>query len=191
MLKGKKNKVKQNKSVEVKVKVPVTSTSFMSLILIGLITLVGYSGYLGVSSVWKFTHPKFNISLDAFKSLGYIAKGVTVPPIAGPTYSGGTAPQESQVQTYLQSVAVFKSEFRADFPNSKLLGISDNEVLNIGWSFCEEKQKAIDANGEFSKTEIITAYQSKFVLKYPGIKGLSDYLDGIAQRAFDNLCGGM
>ena len=191
MLKKKKIKSKESKSVEVKVKVPITSVSLMSLILIGLITLIGYAGYLGVNSIWKFSHPKFNVSVDAFKSLGYIAKGVTIPPIASPTYADGTAPQDSQVQAYLQSVASFKSSFRESFPNSKLLNISDNEVLNIGWSFCKEKQKAVDANVDFSKDEIIQSYQSKFVLKYPNISGLSGYLDGIAQNAFDNLCGGV
>jgi hypothetical protein len=29
------------------------------------------------------------------------------------------------------------------------------------------------------------------VLRYPGIQGLGVYLDAIAQRAFDQLCGGI
>ena len=44
--------------------------------------------------------------------------------------------------------------------------------------------------GEFSRAEIIKAFQAKFVLRYPRVKGLDIYLDGVGQAAFDHLCGG-
>lgn len=180
---------KPSKSVEVKVKVPVTRSSFMVLLLAGLIALIGYSGYLGVSSMWKFTHPQFNVSLDALQSLKYIANGVNIPPIAGPTFADGTAPTESATATYTQKVKEFKIEFRDQFPGSKLLNISDNEILNIGWSFCKAKQESIAKNGDYSRTDIINAHQAKFILKYPRISGLDVYLSGVGNRAFDYLCG--
>lgn len=189
MRKNAKKKAKENKSIEVKVNVHFSKTSFMSLILVGLIGLIGYSGYLGVNSLWKFTHPQFNISLDSFKSLEYIAKGLNIPPISGPNFLTGPAPAETAKTAYLQSIAEYKNEFRTQYPNSRLLGIPDNDLLNIGWSMCTAKQEAITKNGSFSKDEIIAAYQAKFVLKYPGVAGLEVYLNGIAQRAFDNLCG--
>jgi hypothetical protein len=178
---------KQSKSVEVKV--PVTGTSFMVLLLSGLIALIGYSGYLGVNSIWKFTHPQFNVSLDALQSLKYIANGVAIPPIAGPAYEDGIAPTESATVTYIQKVKEFKIEFREQFPGSKLLNISDNEFLNIGWSFCKAKQEALDKDGDYSRTDIIDAHQAKFILKYPRIPGLDVYLSGVGNRAFDFLCG--
>ncbi len=38
-------------SKSVQVKVPLTGASFMSVLLICLLTLIGYSGYLGVKSI--------------------------------------------------------------------------------------------------------------------------------------------
>lgn len=187
-IKPPKNK-KQSKSVEVKVKVPVTGSSFMVLLLAGLISLIGYSGYLGVNSIWKFTHPQFNVSLDALQSLKYIANGVNIPPIAGPSYEDGVPPTESATATYIQKVKEFNIEFRDQFPGSKLLNITDNEFLNIGWSFCKAKQEAIAKNGDYSRTDIINAHQAKFILKYPRIAGLDVYLNGVGNRAFDHLCG--
>ncbi len=182
-------KNKENKSIEVKVNVHFTKSSFMSILLVGLIGLTGYSGYLGVNSLWKFTHPQFSVSLDSLKSLGYIAKGLNIPAISDPNFNLGTAPEETAKTAYLQSIAEYKTEFRNKYPTSRLLGIPDNDLLNIGWSMCTAKKDAITKNGTFSKDEIISAYQSKFVLKYPGVPGLGDYLGGIAQRAFDHLCG--
>jgi hypothetical protein len=187
--KKKLKKAKETKSIEVKVDVHFTKTSFMSILLVALIGLMGYSGYLGVNSLWKFTHPQFNVSLDSFKSLGYIAKGLSIPPISGPNFLTGPAPEETAKTNYLQAISNYKTEFRTKYPNSPLLAIPDNDLLNIGWSMCTAKKDAITKNGKFSKEEIISAYQSKFVLKYPGISGLGEFLGGIAQRAFDNLCG--
>ena len=76
--KNKKEKNKQPKNskvVDVKIKIPLTTVSITSFFLIGLLTLIGYSGYLAVNSIWKFTHPQINVSLDALKSLKYIAEG--------------------------------------------------------------------------------------------------------------------
>ena len=185
-----KNSTKNNKSIEVKVNVHLSKASFMSFVLIVLIGLVGYSGYLGVSSLWKFTHPKFVVSLDSLKSLEYVAKGLSIPPISAPNFSYGNGPDEAAKTSYLQSVEEFKKEFRIKFPNSKLLQIPDNDVLNIGWSICTAKNQAISKSGNFSKEEIINAYQSKFVLKYLNVAGLDTYIDGIAKKAFDKLCGG-
>lgn len=181
-----KNK-KPSKSVEVKV--PITGSSLMVLLLAGLIALIGYSGYLGVNSIWKFTHPQFNVSLDSLQSLKYIANGVNIPPIAGPTFEDGVPPTESATATYIQKVKEFKIEFRDQFPGSKLLNISDNEILNIGWSFCKAKQESIAKNGDYSRTDIIDAHQAKFILKYPRISGLDVYLSGVGNKAFDHLCG--
>lgn len=178
---------KPSKSVEVKI--PVTGTSFMVLLLAGLISLIGYSGYLGVNSIWKFTHPQFNVSLDALQSLKYIANGVSIPPIAGPTFENGVAPTESATATYIQKVNEFKIEYRDLFPGSKLLNISNNDVLNLGWSFCKAKQESVAKNGDYSRDDIINAHQAKFILKYPRISGLDVYLSGIGNRAFDHLCG--
>lgn len=184
-----KKLAKENKSIEVKVNVNFTKTTFMSIVLAGLIGLMGYSGYLGMNSLWKFTHPKINVSLDAFKSIAYIAKGISIPPISAPNFISGTGPQETGKTAYLQAITQYKDEFRAKYPNSPLLSILDNDVLNIGWSICTAKKDAIAKDGTYSKEEIVAAYQSKFVLKYPKVQGLGEYLDGIAQRAFDNLCG--
>lgn len=190
VLKSKKKSPTATKSIEMKVKVPLTSTAFMSLILIGLLTLVGYSGYLAVSSVWKFTHPQFNFSLDSFRSLEYIAKNISIPPIPGPSFINGEGPEDSAKSEYLQAVSEYETEFRTKFPQSELLYITDNELLNIGWSICKAKKQAIAESGDYSKPEIINDFQAKFVLRYPKIEGLGIYLDAVGQRALDKLCGG-
>lgn len=180
-----------SKSIEVKLSLPVTKVSIMSLLLAGLLTLMGYAGYLGVNSVWKFTHPQFNVSFDALRSLDYIARGVSVPPIPGPLFDSPDAPSDIAKANYLKAITEYEVEFRALFPQSKLLNISDNELFNIGNAFCTAKKEEISKTGDFSKEEIVRAFQAKYVLRYPGIEGLGIYLDAIAQRAFDQLCGGI
>jgi len=179
------------KSIEVKVRLPLTKVSLMSLLLAGLLTLIGYAGYLGVNSIWKFTHPQFNVSLDALKSLDYIARGVSIPPIPGPLFNTPDAPTSEAKTNYLKAVNEYEVEFRTQFPQSKLLNLSDNELFNIGTAFCSAKKEAIEKSGDFSREEIVKTFQAKFVLRYPGIEGLGVYLDAIAQRAFDQLCGGI
>lgn len=183
-------KAKESKSVEVKVSLPITKVSMMSLLLVGLLTLIGYAGYLGVNSVWKFTHPQVNVSLDALKSLGYIARQVSIPAIQGPYINNPNAPNDTAKASYLKAITEYEVEFRTTYPQSKLLNISDNELFNIGDAICTAKKDAIAKSGEFSREEIINAFQAKFVLRYPRIEGLGIYLDAIGQRAFDHLCGG-
>ena len=162
----------------------------MSLLLVGLLTLIGYAGYLGVNSVWKFTHPQVNVSLDALKSLGYIARQVSIPAIQGPYINNPNAPNDTAKASYLKAITEYEVEFRTNYPQSKLLNISDNELFNIGDAICTAKKDSIAKSGEFSREEIINAFQAKFVLRYPRIEGLGIYLDAIGQRAFDHLCGG-
>lgn len=188
MLKRNK-KAKPDKSVEVKVDVPVSKSGFMAIVLVLLISLIGYSGYLGVTSIWKFTHPQFNISLDAFKSLPYIAKGVKIPPIAGPTVAEGFNIPEEKTSQYLQTINQFKNEFRQKHTDSKLLAIPDTDILNIGWSLCKSKESEIAKKGTFNKSEAILALKARYILKYWQIDGLSEFLDGVANSAFQNLCG--
>jgi hypothetical protein len=183
-------KVKESKSIDVKISLPITKVSFMSLVLVGLLTLVGYAGYLGVNSVWKFTHPQFNVSLDSFKSLGYIARGVGVPPIPGPNFINNVAPQDSDKANYLKAMSDFKVDFRTQFPQSRLLEISDNELLNIGWAFCTAKADSIAQSGDYSREDILETFESRFVLRYPGIEGLGIFLSAVAQNSFDQLCRG-
>ena len=191
MLNFKKSKNRATKSVELKVKVPLTGTFFMSILLVLLMAAVGYSGYLGVNSIWKFTHPKFSFSVDSVKSLRYIAKGIEIPPLPGPDFSTGNAPQETATVTYLQKVSEFKSQFRSKYPDSKLLDLSDNEILNIGWEICKAKNTfTSNGNGKYSKPEIISGFQAKFILRYPTIKGLNDFVAGVGNQALDTLCGG-
>lgn len=180
-----------SKSIEVKVRLPLTKVSLTSLLLAGLLTLMGYAGYLGVNSIWKFTHPQFNVSLDALKSLDYIARGVSIPPIPGPLFNTPDAPTSEAKTNYLKAVNEYEVEFRTQFPQSKLLNLSDNELFNIGTAFCSAKKEAIGKSENFSREEIVRTFQAKYVLRYPGIEGLGVYLDGIAQRAFDQLCGGI
>lgn len=188
MRKKNAKKEKESKSIEVKISLPITKVSLMSLFLVGLLTLVGYSGYLGVSSIWKFTHPQFNVSFDALKSLDYIARGVSIPPIPGPLFNTPDAPNDAAKANYIKAINEYEVEFRNQFPQSKLLNLSDNELFNIGSAFCSAKKEAIKKTGNYSREEIVETFQAKFVLRYPGIEGLGVYLDAVAQRAFDQLC---
>jgi hypothetical protein len=182
---------KSSNSIEVKVKLPITKVSVMSLVLAGLLTLMGYAGYLGVNSIWKFTHPQFNVSFDALKSLDYIARGISIPAIQGPYINNPDAPSDSAKANYLKAITEYEVEFRTQYPQSKLLNISDNELFNIGNAFCTAKKDAIAKTGDYSREEIVKAFQAKYVLRYPGIEGLGIYLDAVGQRAFDQLCGGI
>ena len=182
---------KSSNSIEVKVKLPITKVSIMSLVLAGLLTLMGYAGYLGVNSIWKFTHPQFNVSFDALKSLDYIARGISIPAIQGPYINNPDAPSDSAKANYLKAITEYEVEFRTQYPQSKLLNISDNELFNIGNAFCTAKKEAIAKSGDYSREEIVKAFQAKYVLRYPGIEGLGIYLDAVGQRAFDQLCGGI
>jgi hypothetical protein len=184
-------KVKESTSIEVKISLPITKVSLMSLFLVGLLTLVGYAGYLGVNSIWKFTHPQFNVSLDSLKSLEYIARNASVPPIPGPLFNTPDAPTIEAKANYIKAINEYEVEFRSQFPQSKLLNLSDNELFNIGTAFCSAKKQAIEKSGDFSREEIVKTFQAKYVLRYPGIEGLGVYLDAIAQRAFDQLCKDM
>ena len=182
---------KSSNSIEVKVKLPITKVSVMSLVLAGLLTLMGYAGYLGVNSIWKFTHPQFNVSFDALKSLDYIARGISIPAIQGPYINNPDAPSDSAKANYLKAIIEYEVEFRTQYPQSKLLNISDNELFNIGNAFCTAKKDAIAKTGDYSREEIVKAFQAKYVLRYPGIEGLGIYLDAVGQRAFEQLCGGI
>jgi hypothetical protein len=179
---------KVSNSIEVKVRLPLTNVSIMSVLLAALLTLVGYAGYLGVNSIWKFTHPQFNVSLDSLRALPYIASGTEIPPFPILPFPADRTPTTSVQVAYLQAVGEFKEEFRRDFPKSRLLNISDNEFLNMGVAFCETKNESITKTGKFAVEEIISAYQAKFVLRYPGMNGLDQFIAGIGQRALDNLC---
>jgi hypothetical protein len=181
---------KGSNSIEVKVKLPVTKVSIMSLLLAGLLTLMGYAGYLGVNSIWKFTHPQFNVSLDALKSIGYIADKASLPSFPKPTFNNPGDPGSTEQGNYMKAISEFKIEFRTQFPGSQLLNISDNELFNIGSAFCKAKEEEKAKSGEFPREEIVKAFQAKFVLRYPTVKGLDIYLNGIGQAAFDHLCGG-
>lgn len=186
----KKSAKKNQKSVEINVGVPVTKTSFMTLVVILLLSLMGYAGYLGANSIWKFTHPQLNISLDSLKSLGYIAKGAAIPPIAGPTFSDGFNLPEEKTGGYLQAIGDFKNEFRTKHPDSKLLQIPDTDLLNLGWSLCKAKAAEFSKTGAFDEKAAILAMKAKFILRYWQIDGLSEFLDGVGSRALQNLCGG-
>jgi hypothetical protein len=186
----KQKKMASSKTVEVKV--PLTSTSFMAILLAGLLSLMVYGSYLGVKSIWNFTHPKFEISADAFRILPILIKGQFPGVIPTPTFDGADTPPDATAQmTYLQEVTKFKGEFRKDFPTSKLLSISANDLLNMGWSFCKAKEKSVADTGEFSRDEIIEAHKAKFVVPYLLVGGLDVFIDGIGNRAFDHLCGGI
>ena len=182
---------KNSNTIEVKVRLPITKVSIMSLVLAGLLTLMGYAGYLGVNSIWKFTHPQFNVSFDALKSLDYIARGISIPAIQGPYINNPDAPSDSAKANYLKAITEYEVEFRTQYPQSKLLNISDNELFNIGNAFCTAKKDAIAKTGDYSREEIVKAFQAKYVLRYPGIEGLGIYLDAVGQRAFEQLCGGI
>ena len=188
MLKKKKLKPASTKPVQVKVKIPVTTVSITSILLIGLLSGIGYSGYLGVKSLWNFTHPQFSVSLDSFRALAYIAKGTEIPPLSLPTFPVDKAPDINTQTAYRAVIKEFRNEFRIKYPKSGLLNISDNELINMGWAFCEVKDESIAKDGKFDREAIISAFQSKYVLRYPGMNGLGVYIDGVGQRAFDYLC---
>jgi hypothetical protein len=188
VLKIKKTKNSSTKPVQVKVRIPVTTVSITTILLIGLLSGIGYSGYLGVKSLWNFTHPQFNVSLDTFRALAYVAKGTEIPPLSLPTFPVDEAPDINTQAAYLAVISEFKKEFRIMYPKSGLLNISDNELINMGWAFCEVKAEAIEKDGKFDRDDIISAFQSKYVLRYPGMNGLGIYIDGVGQRAFDYLC---
>jgi len=177
-------------SIEVKVRLPITKVTMTSLLLIGLLTLIGYSGYLGVNSIWKFTHPQFNVSLDSLKSLPYIAKGASIPVIPRPLLNKPEDPTQTEQINFFRAVSEYKTEFRAEYPESKLLKIPDSDLLNMGVAFCAAKDEAKSDSGDYSQEEIIKAFQAKYVLKYPLIKEFGIFLDEIGQRAFEFLCGG-
>lgn len=177
-------------SIEVKVRLPITKVTMTSLLLVGLLTLMGYSGYLAVNSIWKFTHPQFNVSLDSLKSLSYIAKGASIPVIPRPLFSNPDDPTQAEQINYFKSLSEYKAEFRVQYPESKLLKIPDSDLLNIGAAFCNAKEELKSKSGNYSQEEIIKSFQAKYVLKYPLIKELGIYLDEIGQRAFEFLCGG-
>ena len=181
---------KTSNSIDVEVRLPVTKVSVMSLVLAGLLALMGYAGYLGVNSIWKFTHPQFNVSFDALKSLDYIARGIPAPAIPGPYINNPDAPSDTAKANYLKAITEYEVEFRAEYPKSRLLNISDNELFNIGDAFCTAKKDSIAKSGDYSREEIVKDFQAKFVLRYPGIEGLGIYLDAVGLRAFDHLCGG-
>jgi len=183
-----KKKPEDVKMVQVKIKIPITTVSITSVLLVGLLTVVGYAGYLGVNSIWKFTHPKINVSFDSLRALPYIASGAALPSFPTLPFPVDRTPTSTDQEAYLNSISEFKGEFRIDFPKSGLLNISNSEFLNIGAAFCETKNDLITKTGEFNPEEIILAYQSKFVLRYPGMKGLDQFLAGVGQRALDNLC---
>lgn len=192
MLKEKDQK-KQKKSLEVEFeipKVPVTKFSLMSLTLVLTLSLIFFSGYLGVKSIWNFTHPKFNISLDTFKALGYIASGNPVPPISFPSFPDGTGPTDLAKSEFLNAASSFKTEFRNKFPKSRLAQLPDNVLLGIAWSFCQTKDTAIAKTGEFDTQEIINAHQAKLLFRYPFVAGLNEFVDGIGKKALETLCKG-
>lgn len=182
--------VQPSNSIEVKVRLPITKVTMTSLLLIGLLTLIGYSGYLGVNSIWKFTHPQFNVSLDSLKSLPYIAKGASIPVIPRPLFTNPADPTQTEQINFFKAVSEYKTGFRVEYPESKLLKIPDSDLLNIGAAFCTAKDEAESDSGDYSQEEIIKAFQAKYVLKYPLIKELGIFLDEIGQRAFEFLCGG-
>jgi hypothetical protein len=183
-------RAQNSKSLDVKVSLPVTKVSIMSLLLVGLLAVMGYAGYLGVTSIWKFTHPQFNVSLDALKSLDYIAKQVSIPIIPGPLFNEADAPNVAARANYLRAMSQYNTEFRIEYPESRLLEIKEPELLNIGSAFCAAKKDAVAKTGDFSREEIVKTFQAKFILRYPRIEALGPYLDAVAQRAFDHLCGG-
>ena len=195
MLKKKKSSPKTKpeaakaKSVEVKVKVPLTSTSFMSIVLAVLIGSMGYSGYLGVKSIWNFTHPQFNISADAFRILPVLfdtGKLPTSPVTAG---SLENPIDEVKKKAFLDETRLFLNDFRKNFPDSKLSIVGDNDLVNMATSFCSAKSEAL-AKGETPDPDaIISAHLAKFVLQYPTIQGLSEFLTGVGNSAFKNMCG--
>lgn len=177
------------KSVEVKVRVPLTSTGFMSIVLAALIASMGYSGYLGVKSIWNFTHPQFNVSVDAFRILPVLFDTGKLPmnPVTAGTIENPI--DEIKKKAFLDETRLFLSDFRKKFPGSKLGIVGDNDLVNMATSFCTAKSEAL-AKGETPDPDaIISAHLAKFVLQYPTIDGLSEFLTGVGNSAFKNICG--
>lgn len=178
----------RSSSKDVSVSIPITKVSIMTVVVLLLASLVGYSGYLGVKSIWKFTHPNISISLDTFKALGYIAENKAIPSFAIPSISGDYIPDEVSRTAFIQAMSEYEREFLSEFPNSRLAQIPDNALVGLGWSFCQAKKKSINESGTFSKEEIIKAHQGSLLLRYWQIKGLNVFLEGLGERAFENLC---
>jgi hypothetical protein len=179
----------KSKSVEVKVKVPLSSTGFMSLVLAVLIGSMGYSGYLGIKSIWNFTHPQFNISADAFRILPVLFETGMLPTNPIPAGTIENPIDEVKKKAFLDETRLFLSDFRKKFPDSKLGIVSDNDLVNMATSFCSAKSEALAKGETPDLTAIISAHQAKFVMQYPTIDGLSEFLTGVGESAFKNMCG--
>lgn len=189
----KREKTKSSKQVEIELdlpKVSLTGFSMMSAIILLSISLIGFSGYFAVKSIWNFTHPKFNISLDTFKAIGYIASGQNLPAIGLPSFPDGMGPTDLEKSEFNSALPAFRSEFREKFPGSRLAQLPDNVLIGLAWSFCQAKDEAVTKTGKFVPQEIIDAHQAKLLLRYPFVAGLNEFVDGIGQLAFQTLCKG-
>ena len=178
-------------SIEVKVNIPITGTSFTSLLLAILLVVVGYSSYLGVKSLWNFTHPKIGVSFDGVKALTYLIRGQNIPSIGLPKFSEKNPPSDLAKQEFLQSIREFRSEFVTKYPKSaRLMQMRDEIYLYYGASFCKAKEDSISKTGKYSAQDIINAHQSKVFFLYPRLSGLDVFIEGVGTRAFDHLCKG-
>lgn len=188
-----RDKSRTSKQVEVELNLPkvsITGFSAMSVVIILSLSLIASSGYFAVKSIWNFTHPKFNISLDTFKALGYIASGQNLPAISLPTFPEGLGPTDAQKAEFNSALTTFRSDFRKKFPSSRLAQLPDNVLLGIAWSFCQAKEEAVSKTGKFVPQEIIDAHQAKLLLRYPFVAGLNEFVDSIGQLSFQSLCKG-
>lgn len=188
-----RDKSRTSKQVEVELNLPkvsITGFSAMSVVIILSLSLIASSGYFAVKSIWNFTHPKFNISLDTFKAIGYIASGQNLPAISLPTFSEGSGPTDAQKAEFNSALTTFRSDFREKFPSSRLAQLPDNVLLGIAWSFCQAKEEAVSKTGKFVPQEIIDAHQAKLLLRYPFVAGLNEFVDSIGQLSFQSLCKG-
>lgn len=185
----KRQKTKSLRSAKaVEVQFSFTKVTIMSMLILGLTGLIGYSGFLGVKSLWDFTHPKFEISLDSFKALGYIAAGQIIPNDSDGVVPEPLDPMVEQAQTdFLTGVREFQREFQVSHQGSPLLRIPVQELLLMGNSFCGTKAESI-ASGEFNPVDVIKGYQREFTLRYPQLRGIDEFISGIGNLAFDNLC---
>ena len=109
---------KSSNAIEVKVRLPITKVSIMSLVLAGLLAVMGYAGYLGVNSIWKFTHPQFNVSLDALKSIGYIASKASMPSFPKPAFNNPGDPDTTEQGNYMKAISGFNCSI-LDLPFAK------------------------------------------------------------------------
>lgn len=187
MSKRRKTKsVQSSKTVEVQFS--FTKVTMMSVLILALTGLIGYSGFLGVKSLWDFTHPKFDISLENFKALGYIAAGQVVPNDSTDTTSEPLDPKIEEAQAaFMTGVREFQREFRLTYPNSPLLRIPAQELILMGNAFCSTKAESI-VNGEFDPADVIKSFQREFTLRYPQLSGIDEFIAGIGNEAFENLC---